>query len=1468
MQCENTNGELVHSVFSSVKCWKELHILHAVFGLISVIVFVGISLVVVLTLFETKSSSNDASARTHSRNEFYQNVFKFISVILTTFFTYNDFRWVLAIYMLIGSIVLYIKFKNEKPYYNDIANRIIEVTYCLFMWACFCLIIVLISENSSFNGGMQAFIMAVPLIGIIIITRTSRRQILLLKNLEDFDNPEEWFLKIRYYIDIVQHKEINREAAVQLNGFMFHHEESCINVNCPIKAYTSALIASLKDKKKKQTKAGNESFVLLMSYAKQLFSQGITKFPASGSLHIAYALFLKDRLNDRTTAISELTSAEKCNPQFDEQFMIYRYRKILEDETTELTESGGASLDVVSMLAYENYLQKCKEAIEKSAYLHMEFWLELLELEPDLGKLDTTGIRINATIVQVQEHWEKLQKINPNVPKALKLYADYLVEILNDAEEGTELLARAKDNELVKNNYASNLVGDAAALGMGELCATMGGADGTPCIIASGDSGKVGDIMQFNLSACRIFGYTKAELTGKKINILMPELYAKFHDSVLQHAIENVENMGLTTSKSDKFVLGRHKSGYLLPLPVQARVVISVKQGAFFVACFKSDKKGLNVTYLLLNEHQDIIGVSSKAIESIGLTNHILRNYRVSALTLAPGLADKSMAGQFASKTGGTVDFYRPDITQEADANNVSGISKSGESNIEAQNKKLRIKASKKFTRMNCIMTEVAYNTHTYGYVVRLEPAEDQKIALGSLKQEKGQINFQFAFDPMEMKYIQQNCEEDAQKLIADEMSSYVNILRDRSGSSFTANKSDESRDNSASGMEVKKEQGIADLQKIIEMKRKQYAEGIDTYRWIDGRREKVQGAQSRLLERQREEQKELEELHTKEKSDMKKDDIFNVLKSKKIFNDTLNDRTIPSAVQKLKYAGYIIVLLLIALASTEFGLAITQYKDIGENIQLVRDSYRQIVSQMRMVFYISKIVLLNKREQPYLLSNITNEEILKGKKYIESALEEYYETQNSISLSTISMSSEHTALFKGKNVYLYYVNSSEEANSDKYYTLPEAIQQMASEVFTVLSFTNETKYSIYNDNVYFVLYNSFSDLYAKMKTSANFFVQELSDRGNDKVQVMLIIYIVSLTVIILSIIVLFPIVAGVSQSRLAVLALFFDLPQATVRELQKKCERFVAQSKDEEIEGMSANESNAGLIDMQGKIEGNFTNTGNAQTGHKRRYKNNKSSNSAFYLNFGITMLIIAGYFSVNFAFGYIYLKSVNGYSRELNATAVSHEETSHSIAVFQELLGYGRLFTMSPAETFDYLALRKITDLYAIAQETQISHNENGKSFTEDYQDSFMKVMRNNICDYKDKFQLSDDCTDFLEGTTKEGLHPVYVNFIEATREMLTAYKTILSKNWSQERKNEEIGKTLLSSSQFSDMEKSVYEIIDAALRFLVDELIGSYDTRSGNDMTQRVILYVSFLLCFFIGYLALWSPFTNKLSNEVYF
>lgn len=113
----------------------------------------------------------------------------------------------------------------------------------------------------------------------------------------------------------------------------------------------------------------------------------------------------------------------------------------------------------------------------------------------------------------------------------MRLYASFLNEILNDKEGGNELLMRAKDAALVKANIdCTNLHDDMTDI-------NNYAPDGTPCLYISGDSEKIGTVLQINMSACRVFGYSKKEeVMGNNVTMLMPDLYGECHNEFVIQA--------------------------------------------------------------------------------------------------------------------------------------------------------------------------------------------------------------------------------------------------------------------------------------------------------------------------------------------------------------------------------------------------------------------------------------------------------------------------------------------------------------------------------------------------------------------------------------------------------------------------------------------------------------------------------------------------------------------------------------------------------------------------------------------------------------------------------------------------------------------------------------------------------------------------------------------------------------------
>ncbi len=86
----------------------------------------------------------------------------------------------------------------------------------------------------------------------------------------------------------------------------------------------------------------------------------------------------------------------------------------------------------------------------------MEFWSQLSEDVPDLGKLNEIGINIFSSEQEVDENWHRLKKIGGNsISKPMRIYAKYQLDVLNNKEGGETLLNQVQN---MNNNTNSNLI--------------------------------------------------------------------------------------------------------------------------------------------------------------------------------------------------------------------------------------------------------------------------------------------------------------------------------------------------------------------------------------------------------------------------------------------------------------------------------------------------------------------------------------------------------------------------------------------------------------------------------------------------------------------------------------------------------------------------------------------------------------------------------------------------------------------------------------------------------------------------------------------------------------------------------------------------------------------------------------------------------------------------------------------------
>jgi len=187
-----------------------------------------------------------------------------------------------------------------------------------------------------------------------------------------------------------------------------------------------------------------EKEVIIIYLIYRLYSQGIKLFPSYIPLRIGYSFFLLDKMSSRQQALQVLTDAEQRSPPIDQAFILFKYKKVIEDEIAEAQNDRKteANIELEGESSFMHNFRLCQAYIEKCCLLHMEFWSQIQEDQPDLARINDLGLKISQGIKVTEDQWNKLVKTNPNNAKAYRLYGKYLVEILHNREKGEELIAK------------------------------------------------------------------------------------------------------------------------------------------------------------------------------------------------------------------------------------------------------------------------------------------------------------------------------------------------------------------------------------------------------------------------------------------------------------------------------------------------------------------------------------------------------------------------------------------------------------------------------------------------------------------------------------------------------------------------------------------------------------------------------------------------------------------------------------------------------------------------------------------------------------------------------------------------------------------------------------------------------------------------------------------------------------------
>ena len=628
LQCDDNNGKLTLTYDPSLTCWKGSHIVHVIFAIIFSVFFVIICTVIQLCYFDCRFSINDHGARSSSRADSFLVITKIIQILFMYYaFAIREIHWIIIILQWVISYFMFYFYYAYHPYYNESANTMRVISNGLYLWSNTVLLIGKILENSEFNAGIELVLVgSIFFILYILLTRTNRLKS-LLKDIKLIHDKNEVLNQVNHLLALIELKDSDRSSRHQLNGYIYtlvaNSEEGVYN-------YLTSYIET------KETR-NIESNSYLYQHVKFLYQEGLKLFPNSAQLRISYAYFLLDTVKNKKLALEQLHIASMYNPYFDEQFTIYRCKKLIDESNAQ----ESINLDLISNIAYTNYLNQFKSGIFRTSELYLEFWTLLLnpnhqENHENLAKLNELGTKINQVIAdEVTTSYRRMKEIKQVDYYATKLYAEFLSQILNEKEKANEFKRILEEMEFNTNQIDSTNNNELNINIIVEAENTM---------MISADHENIGNIINVSTGICKLLGFTKKDLNGVPLDLILPNGFIEEHKRILiqkafDYKNEINDNIGSTslTSKYEikhKQIIAMMKSRYMYLFDPKITLTYSTLQSGFIYFCKLNNIKTIdnqNICHLFLNADLSIYSctTNSKFITGIDIKDIQSKNLSI-----------------------------------------------------------------------------------------------------------------------------------------------------------------------------------------------------------------------------------------------------------------------------------------------------------------------------------------------------------------------------------------------------------------------------------------------------------------------------------------------------------------------------------------------------------------------------------------------------------------------------------------------------------------------------------------------------------------------------------------------------------------------------------------------------------------------------------------------------------------------
>ena len=573
--CENNHMEYS----TNIECYKSLHIGMIIISCILLIIFIVPIILFHITLFEFGAIHGKLKAAFTSSTEVNLVIMKVVLVILYQFIRH---QMVLAIITFLIAVFLFYDFSGKQPYIKNTIVKLYLILYLIFAWTGFTCIVSLLLKDSKFEGGILLLLLGYPFIILAVLTREMKYTINKVFEYVGDKHKDGYkvLMEIEYFLkleDSLEDKIKSREQKI-LYSYITNYENNCTDNECSLKQFLEypLKIENFEDMK-----------ICLMQHAEMLYKNAVSKYPFNAKLRLSYAIFLYKRLNKKQKGTNEILLLNRYTTNLEDDFLIYRAQRYIEEENEGHSDSQSNS-KIVNSVTYKAILNNIKSLIGRITTSYIDFWTILAISDETKSenflKMSRIGTRISKLNEDLMSDVERLERVNLYDQDIIKLYTQYLSEIVNNPTKASIYNEKLLELEQRKHQFNEENLYDLNYKAMAR-------SEEYKYIVISGSPTNFGTICNLSLSLCLLFGFTKEELIGRPLDFILPELFCIPHKNALIERVDEfkktmlVKNRNLSARIRSKPKIiesfAKNKMKYLVPIKMKIAFV-STEDGNIF----------------------------------------------------------------------------------------------------------------------------------------------------------------------------------------------------------------------------------------------------------------------------------------------------------------------------------------------------------------------------------------------------------------------------------------------------------------------------------------------------------------------------------------------------------------------------------------------------------------------------------------------------------------------------------------------------------------------------------------------------------------------------------------------------------------------------------------------------------------------------------------------------------------------